>query len=352
VSNIANGTAAALAAGEPLVVAKDVVQEFRVAKRGSLRSATVSAVAGVSFEIEQGKTLAVVGETGSGKTTVARTLLGAPPLKSGELRVKGLDVGRGRQAAKNRGQLIQMIFQDPSSALDPRWSVERILQEPLRPLGLSAEERRDRIIDALKRVGLNYELHGRRRPQELSGGQQQRVAIARALVSRPALVIADEPVTALDAATQSEVVELLAELKRDFGLTYLLIAHDLSLVQLLADQVATMYLGKFAEIATTKQLFTTPAHPYTAALLSAIPSFTPNERPRLRLLGEPPSPIDPPSGCRFRTRCAFAQDICAEVEPRLREIRPGQQVACHFPLDENGVSSTAAPAPESLGIPA
>jgi len=334
----------------PVVVAEHVVQEFRVARRGSLRLATVSAVADVSFRIEPGKTLAVVGETGSGKTTLARTLLGAPPLKSGRLLVQGLDVGRGRAAARNRGRLVQMIFQDPSSALDPTWSVERIVGEPLRPLRLGGEERRRRIVDALARVGLDYELHGRRRPSELSGGQQQRVAIARALVSRPALVVADEPVTALDAATQSQVVELLAELQRDFGLTYLLIAHDLSVVQLLADNVATMYLGKFCEEAPTEALFGAPAHPYTAALLSAIPSFTPDERPRIRLLGEPPSPIDPPSGCRFRTRCAFAKEVCARIEPVKRELEPDHYVACHFPLDENGVPRTDEPDPESLGI--
>lgn len=336
----------------PLVVAKNVVQEFRVAKRGSLRMATVSAVANVSFTIGEGKTLAVVGETGSGKTTLARTLLGAPPLKSGELFVRGVNVGHGRAAAKNRARLIQMIFQDPASALDPRWSVERTVTEPLRPLKLGKAKNRQRVIDALKRVGLDYELHGRRRPGELSGGQQQRVAIARALVSRPALVIADEPVTALDAATQSQVIELLAELKREFGLTYLLIAHDLAVVKLLADNVATMYLGKFCEEAPTRVLFNTPAHPYTAALLSAIPSFTPNERPRIRLLGEPPSPIDPPSGCRFRTRCAFAQDICAQVEPVKRAIAPEHYVACHFPLDDQGRPSTSVPDPESLGITA
>jgi oligopeptide/dipeptide ABC transporter ATP-binding protein len=198
-------------------------------------------------------------------------------------------------------------------------------------------------------VGLNPELHGQRRPAELSGGQQQRVAIARALVSKPALVILDEPVTALDAATQSQVVALLAELKHDFGLTYLLIAHDLAVVQQLADQVATMYLGKFCEEATVEALFRAPAHPYTAALLSAIPSFTPTGRPRLRLLGEPPSPIDPPSGCRFRTRCAFAQDICREVEPLKREIAPGHSVACHFPLDSAAPRPEAELAPESLG---
>jgi oligopeptide/dipeptide ABC transporter ATP-binding protein len=350
---VAQSPAAQSREAGPVLVAEHVVQEFSVARRGSLRNARVSAVADVSFTIRPGETLAVVGETGSGKTTLARTILGAPPPRSGHIAVDGNDVGRrGRAVAKARGRLVQMIFQDSQSALDPTWSVNRLVTEPLRALRLGRAERQRQVAETLLRVGLDPEVHGLRRPSELSGGQQQRVAIARALVSKPALVILDEPVTALDAATQSQVVELLAELKRDFGLTYLLIAHDLAVVQQLADQVATMYLGKFCEEAPVESLFRAPAHPYTAALLSAIPSFTATGRPRLRLLGEPPSPIDPPSGCRFRTRCAFAKEVCAQVEPVKREIAPGHSVACHFPLDPDGTRSAAEPDQESLGTKA
>jgi len=332
-----------------MLIIEDLVQEFTVRRRGSVRPATVSAVAGVDLKIERGEAYAIVGETGSGKTTLARTVLGAPAAKSGRLIVAGRDVtGRRRATARQRGRLVQMIFQDPQSALDPTWTVERIIGEPLRTAGgLSRATRRQRIAEVLARVGLDAQEHGARRPAELSGGQQQRVAIARALVGSPALVICDEPVTALDAATQAQVVELLIELKRELRLTYLFIAHDLAVVQQLADRVATMYLGVLCEKAPTKDLFDSPAHPYTAALLAAIPSFTPDARPRLRLLGEPPSPIDPPSGCRFRTRCAFAQEVCATDVPLSREIAAGREVACHFPLvgemSDAAVAAGAAP---------
>lgn len=318
---------------------EDIVQEFRVRRRG-LGRATVSAVAGVSLEISRGETLAIVGETGSGKSTLGRAILGVPGPKRGRIRISGIDVaGRGKPSRRDFGHLIQMIFQDPMASLDPRWPVARIVGEPLAVqheiTGVAA---RRRVAEMLGLVGLSASEYGLRLPRELSGGQAQRVAIARALIAAPDLIICDEPVTALDASVQAQILRLLFDLKKELKLTYLLIAHDLAVVRVLADRSATMYLGRFCEIGETPKVFDAPAHPYTAALLSAIPprpsqlaSGAPT-RTRIRLKGDPPSPIDPPSGCRFRTRCEYAQDICAEVTPEMRQIVPGQSVACHFPL--------------------
>lgn len=314
----------------------DVVQEFEIRRRGGYHKATVSAVAGVSFDIKRGETLAIVGETGSGKSTLARAILRAPPAKSGQIFVKGHEVSGAKPPADHSvDQMVQMIFQDPFSALDPKWSVEKLLSEPLVTRGDRDDAiRRRQLAEMLGRVGLSASQFARRRPHELSGGQAQRVAIARALISSPALVICDEPVTSLDVSIQAQILKLLFELKQELELTYLLVAHDLAVVRALANRTATMYLGKFCEIGPTAEIFDRPAHPYTAALLSAIPP-RPGEavvRQRIRLLGEPPSPLDPPSGCRFRTRCAYAQAICAEVEPPMRTIRGEHGVACHFPL--------------------
>jgi len=329
------GAGASAAATRPVLQLTDVVQEFRVRRRGQPGKAVVSAVAGVSLEIAKGETFAIVGETGSGKSTLARAVIGAPPPISGEVRIGGEELsGKNRKTARRRGELAQMIFQDPTGALDPKWSARRIIAEPLAVAGrVPRKARRGRVEEMLDLVGLNPGQFGERRASELSGGQAQRVAIARALISSPELVICDEPVTALDVSIQEQILRLLFELRRELSLTYLLIAHDLSVVRVLATRVATMYLGVFCETGPTEQIFTSPTHPYTAALLSAIPQRPGSpERPRIRLLGEPPSPIHPPSGCRFRTRCSYAQDICAEVVPELRSIAPGQLVACHFPL--------------------
>lgn len=311
-----------------------IVQEFRVNQRGRMKKAIVSAVSDVSFNVRHGETFAIVGETGSGKTTLGRTIIRSPMARSGSIRISGHEISGGN-VTREVSQLAQMIFQDPFSALDPKWTVERIVAEPLATRGEGASvARRRKIAAILDRVGLSASRFAISQPHELSGGQAQRVAIARALVASPDLVICDEPVTALDVSIQAQILKLLFELKDQLGLTYLLIAHDLAVVNVLADRIATMYLGKFCELASTTDLFTTPAHPYTAALLSAIPPRPGMAvaRERIRLLGEPPSPLDPPSGCRFRTRCRFAEDICATVEPQMRDIGHGHQVACHFPL--------------------
>ncbi|MGI5148025.1 ABC transporter ATP-binding protein [Plantactinospora sp. CA-294935] len=338
---------------EPTVLdCVDVVQEFKVKGRRPFRRATVSAVAGVSFTIARGETFALVGETGSGKSTLARTVIGAPGPVSGRVTVSGRTVGRRRRPERDgrRTGGVQMVFQDPFSALDPRWTVERSVTEPLVTAGVrSVPERRRRVAEILHLVGLGASRFAGRRPRELSGGQAQRVAIARALVSRPDLVILDEPVTALDVSVQAQVLNLLFELKRRLSLTCLLIAHDLAVVRTLADRTGIMYLGRLCETAPTDELFANPAHPYTAALLSAIPPALDAEtvRERIPVVGEQPSPLSPPSGCRYRTRCVYAQPTCAESVPELREIAPGHRVACHFPLTgapSAGAPSAAAPA--------
>ncbi len=317
----------------PVLEVDDLELTFRVAGRRPFTHATVSAVAGVTLTVDHGEVLAIVGETGSGKSTLARAVLGAEPAKSGRIALRRRTPRRGRSSG------IQMVFQDPYAALDPKWSVFRSVAEPLRTARLgSSKERRRRVAEILHLVGLSVSRFADRMPHELSGGQAQRVAIARALVSHPDLVLLDEPVTALDVSVQAQIIALLFDLKRRLGLTALLIAHDLAVVRTLADRTAIMYLGRLCESAPTAEVFTRPLHPYTAALLSAIPPKI-GEPPRVRipLRGEQPSPLNPPSGCRFRTRCAFAQERCATEVPEWREVEPGRQVACHFPLlDDRG----------------
>jgi len=336
------------ASQDPLLLCEDIVQEFRVRRRGGFGTATVSAVSHVSVVVPRGQTYAIVGETGSGKSTFARSVIGAPPPRAGRVMVAGQAIsGRGRAASRARGRLVQMVFQDPMSAMDPQWTVEQIVAEPLRAQGRAGgRQRRTRVAEALDMVGLSPARFAGRKPAELSGGQAQRVAIARALAVRPSLVILDEPVTALDVSVQAEILRLLGRLRRELGLTYLLISHDLAVVRSLADQTGTMYLGRLCETGSTEDVFTAPKHPYTAALLSSIPSVNGRAdaaaRGRIRLRGEPPSPLNPPSGCRFRTRCPYAQEICAQQAPALAAGPGGHAAACHFPLAAGTAAAAAA----------
>jgi oligopeptide/dipeptide ABC transporter ATP-binding protein len=285
-----------------------------------------------------------VGETGSGKSTLARSIIQAPRPKSGEVHLFGTDLTRLRRSALTRARRdVQLVYQDPFGSLDPRWRVLELVEEPLAGYGVGGDTRA-RVAELLDLVGLDPSVYGRRRPHELSGGQCQRVAIARAIALNPALVICDEPVSSLDVLIQAQVLNLFQRLRSDLGLSYLFISHDMALVKHVSDRVAVMHLGQIAEIGPSEELYRHPLHPYTAALVSSIPGLDPaTGKPRRPAPppGEPPSPIDPPSGCRFRTRCPFAQDRCAAETPPLREMGHRRQVACHFPL--NADADDAAP---------
>jgi oligopeptide transport system ATP-binding protein len=323
--------------GSALLEARDVVQEFTVRGRGGVRGGVVHAVSGVSFEIRQGETLGIVGETGSGKSTLARSVLQAPPPKDGSVTFRGSEmVGlRGRSLLDARRHM-QMVFQDPFGSLDPTWRVMQIVEEPLVAYGVgNRESRRERAREVLDLVGMDPDVYGKRRPRQLSGGQAQRVAIARALTLDPSLIICDEAVSSLDVLIQAQVLNLFERLRADLGLSYLFIAHDLALVKQVSDRVGVMYLGKLVEVGPAESLYQAPRHPYTVALLDSIPSpdpFAPKAKAHAAISGEPPSPVDPPSGCRFRTRCPRAQEVCATQEPPLATIADDHQVACHFPV--------------------
>ena len=329
-----------MSVGAPLLDVRNLVQEFEVRAQGGVRSGVVQAVSGVSFSLPKGETLGLVGETGSGKSTLARTILQVPRPKAGEVLFEGVDlVGlRGRDLLRARRQM-QMVFQDPFGSLDPKWSVARIVEEPLIAFSAgSRADRRKRVTEVLELVGLDPSRYGERRPRSLSGGQAQRVAIARALALDPALIIYDEAVSSLDVLIRAQVLNLLERLRSELSLTYLFIAHDLALVKQVSDRVAVMYLGKLVEIGPAEALYREPLHPYTVALLASIPNPDPlaSRAPVTETIqGEPPSPIDPPSGCRFRTRCPRAQDVCREVEPPLREHAGGHYAACHFPVSSD-----------------
>jgi peptide/nickel transport system ATP-binding protein/oligopeptide transport system ATP-binding protein len=322
---------------QDLLEVKDLQKYFPI-KGGLLQRtvANVKAVDGVSFTVKKGETLGLVGESGCGKTTVGRTILRLTPATAGMVSFEGQDVFK-----LNGGQLkamrkdMQIIFQDPYSSLDPRMPVGESIGEGLLVHGMRDTKKRNEIvIEMLRKVGLE-DYHSRRYPHEFSGGQRQRIGIARALALRPKFIVCDEPVSALDVSIQSQVLNILKDLQQEFGLTYLFIAHNLSVVEHISDRVGVMYLGKMVEVTDRDSLFADPLHPYTKALLSAIPIPDPTiKRERMILQGDVPSPVNPPTGCRFHTRCPFAIEKCKQVEPPLEELKPGHLVACHVAKDQ------------------
>jgi oligopeptide/dipeptide ABC transporter ATP-binding protein len=332
------------ATAEPLLEVRDLVKHFPISRGIVIRRrvGAVRAVDGVSFDVRRGETLGIVGETGCGKSTTARLIMRLLEATGGEVRFDGQDITQlsGARLKAVRREM-QMIFQDPYSSLNPRKTVGSIVAEPFVIHGLEqGDGERKRAVQALmETVGLNPE-HYNRYPHEFSGGQRQRIGVARALALKPKLLIADEPVSALDVSIQAQVLNLLRDMQRDFGLTLIFIAHDLSVVRHMCDRVAVMYLGKIVEIGPNDALFDFPRHPYTGGLLAAVPVADPSRRADQRTLlsGDVPSPANPPSGCRFHTRCPKAEELCSIEEPLLEDKGSGTQVACHFPLTREEAS--------------
>ncbi len=333
-------------AGEPVLQVRNLVKHFPVRGGGLLRRTVgqIHAVCDVSFDVYASETLGLVGESGCGKSTTGRAILNLQPATSGEVIYDGKDVTQLKGSSlRTVRRDMQLVFQDPYASLNPRMTINDIVAEPLviHGLGSSNQNRRETVTELLRTVGLNPE-HGNRYPHEFSGGQRQRIGIARAMALEPKVLVLDEPVSALDVSIQAGVVNLLEELQDRLGLSYIFIAHDLSVVRHTADRIAVMYLGRIVELASRDDLFESPAHPYTRALLSAIPIPDPRkerERRRIVLAGDVPSPASPPSGCRFRTRCQVfrdqlddgQRDACITALPVLEERGQGHPVACHYP---------------------
>jgi oligopeptide/dipeptide ABC transporter ATP-binding protein len=338
------------AAETPLLSVRNLVKHFPV-KKGILQQTVgqVHAVDGISFDIAEGETLGLVGESGCGKSTAGKTILKLLEPTSGQIRVNGERIDQlSRHEMRPYRRELQVVFQDPYSSLNPRLRIRDIIGEPLKNYGIAhGRALNDRVEMLAGKVGLRPEALDRY-PHEFSGGQRQRIGIARALALNPGLIICDEPVSALDVSVQAQVINLLGDLQKEFGLSYLFIAHDIAVVEHISRRIAVMYLGKIVELADRASLFSRPQHPYTEALLSAVPVPDPEAaKKRIILRGDVPSPIDPPSGCRFHTRCPYAFDRCSQEEPPMQEVLPSHHVACH--LRDSGPAGTTAVVPGVAG---